>query len=153
MGKYSKTTGLTPQQEKAAVLLASGNTITETAKKLNVIRSTVYEWAEKANFKAYYNSLIKDIRERSENALFGMIDEAHKAIRESLKSKNESVKLKAALSIIDRVKTVEIGETDPIKLIKQQCTYHSSFNIDFGDTEFDERRFEKLMQENNLESG
>ena len=150
MEKFNKITGLTPQQEKAAVLLASGKTMTETAKAVKIERSTLYQWIEKVNFKAYFNSLIKEIRDNTKNGLFGLIDEAYKAIRESLKSKNESVKLKAALSIIDRLQDVKIGNTDPIQMIRNQCTHQFDFDI-MGTSVFDEERFEQLLKENNLD--
>jgi len=149
MEKFNRTTGLTPQQEKSAILLASGKTITETAKEVRIERSTLYQWAEKANFRAYFNSLAKQIMEAHKNSLFGLIDEAYKALGESLKSKNESLKLKAALSIIDRVKDIEIGETNPVKMIEKQCTKYNKFEF-LVDTTFDQKRFQQLIKENNL---
>ncbi len=150
MENFSITTGLTPQQEKAAIFLASGKTMTETAKELKVERSTLYQWSIKSGFKAYFNSLVADIRENTKTALYGLIEDAYKTLRESLNSKNESVKLKAALSIIDRIKDVEIGNTDPVKMIREQCTHTFDFDVDFSRSAFDEDRFEKLMQENHL---
>ena len=150
MEKFNKVTGLTPQQEKAAVLLISGKTMTETAKAVKIERSTLYQWSEKANFRAYYNSLAKQIRDAHKHSLFGLIDEAYKTIRESLKAKNESLKLKAALSIIDRVKDIEAGETDPKEIIRKQCTVYNKFEY-LGDTTFDQKRFEQLLKENNLD--
>ena len=149
MERVNIATGLTPQQEKAAVLLASGKTMTETAKEVKIERSTLYQWAEKPNFKAYYNSLVKEIQDNSKNSLFGLIDEAFKSLRESLKSKNESVKLKAALSVIDRLQNVEVGETDPVQIIKRLCTQNYEFDFPFNSS-FDKERSEKLMKENNL---
>lgn len=151
MKNINQITGLTPQQEKAAVLLAGGKTMTETAKEIKIERSTLYQWAEKENFTAYYNSIIKEIRDNTKTSLFGLVDEAYKAIRESLKSGNQSVKLKAALAVIDRIKDVEVGETDPVKIIRQKSTHNFDFDISFGNSEFNEQEFKRLMQENNLD--
>lgn len=153
MEKFNKITGLTPQQEKAVILLASGQTITEVAKHLNIERSTLYQWGAKANFKAYFNSLTKEIQDNTENCLFGLLEEALKTLRDSLNSKNESVKLKAALSIIDRTKDIKVGETDPVQMLRKQCTHtFDAFEFDFTKEAFDGARFEKLMLDNNLQS-
>ncbi len=150
MENFSITTGLTPQQEKAAIFLASGKTITEAAKELKIERSTLYQWGAKSGFKAYFNSLVKEIQKNTKNGLYGLIEDAYEALRESLKSKNESVRLKAALSIIDRIKDVKIGDTDPVQMIRKQCTHVTDFDISFANTFFNEERFDKLMQENHL---
>lgn len=151
MGTISKTTGLTPQQEKAVVLLATGHNMTSTAKQLNIERSTLYQWGAKDGFKAYFNTLISEIQENTKNSLFGLLDEALETLKNSLKSKNESVKLKAALCIIDRVKDVEVGQTDPIKMIREKCTHtFDGFEVDYFKEAFDEVRFEKLVLDNNL---
>lgn len=151
MEKFNKITGLTPQQEKAVALLASGQTITETAKQLNIERSTLYQWGTKANFQAYFNTLVKEIQDNTENCLFGLLDEALKTLRDSLSSKNESVKLKAALSIIDRIKDVKVDETDPVQMLRKQCTHTVDlFEMEFTKDAFDTARFERLMLDNNL---
>ncbi len=150
MEKYSKITGLTPQQEKAAILLASGKTMTETAKEVKIERSTLYQWIEKAGFQAYYNSLVENIRESTKNSLLGLIDSAYKAIRESLNSKNESIRLKAALSVIDRIKDVEVGGTDPERIIRHQCTQYATLDS-LGSVNFDSKKFRLLMKDNHLD--
>jgi transposase len=152
MDKMDKidNTGLTPKQKKAAVLLASGKSMTETAKEVKIERSTLYQWAEKANFKAYYNSLVKELQTISVNSLFGLADKAFEVLRESLKAKNENVRLKAALNIIDRIKNVKVGETDPVQMLRKECTIsYDAFNI-FNNVEFNKERFERLLKENNL---
>ena len=39
--------GLTPIQEQAAILLASGENVTSVSEKLNLNRSTIYQWQQK----------------------------------------------------------------------------------------------------------
>ena len=48
-------TGLTPVQEQAAMLLASGESVTEVASKVNVNRATIYLWQQKINFQCFLN--------------------------------------------------------------------------------------------------
>ena len=151
MEKYNDITGLTPQQEKAVVLLASGNNVTDTAKQLKIERSTIYQWSERENFQAYYNMLCKEIQSNTKNCLFGLLDDAFNAIKESLNSENPNVRLKAALSVIDRTNIAEIGLADPIELIRRKCTEKTMWDVDCSMGEkFDEDRFDKLLHENNL---
>jgi len=39
--------GLTPIQEKAAIMLANGDSVTLVAETLNVNRTTIYQWQQK----------------------------------------------------------------------------------------------------------
>lgn len=152
MEDKSSITGLTPQQEQAAILLASGNTITATAQELNVDRGTVYRWQGKACFQAFFNKLCSDIQTRSTSGLYGLFDSAIQALKDSLQSDNSAIRLKAALSVLDRVKDVKIGETNPIKMIKAQCTsitLPDDFN--WGTHHLNEKRFMQICKEHNLD--
>jgi len=52
-----KLTTLTPQQEQAAAMLASGRRIGATAKAVGVHRVTVWEWARQPEFRQHLNDL------------------------------------------------------------------------------------------------
>ena len=43
--------GLTPIQEKAAIMLANGDSITLVAESLNINRTTIYQWQQKVTFQ------------------------------------------------------------------------------------------------------
>lgn len=67
--KSTQVTGLTPQQEQAAILLASGEGVTEVADKLNVNRATIYLWQQKINFQCFYNQQCQIIQDNIRNGL------------------------------------------------------------------------------------
>jgi len=117
------STGLTPIQEQAALLLASGETITEVANKLELNRCTLYEWQKLITFKCYFNQQATDYRDSLRNGLFGLADEALKVIRDCLQSSSEITRLKTAIWLIERVKDVDTGETDVRVMLKRSCTH------------------------------
>ncbi len=144
----NKETGLTPLQEQAVVLLLSGNNVTAVSKTLKIDRSTIYHWQQKENFQAFYNNLQQQIKFETETGLMGMFDEAIQTIRSCLTSDNESVRLKAALWLIEEIKSKKIGETDPRVLIKGKCM-EDSLGIDWG-SHLNEDKYKRLLKENNL---
>ena len=139
--------GLTTKQIEAATLIVAGETITSIADKLNINRSTIYEWLEKVTFQCYINRLVKDIVCKLNNELYSMGIEAIKAVKEVLQSKNDIIKLKAAQFIIENLTNKEIKESNPKIVFKNQCTYLP--DIQWG-TEFNEMQYENLLKENGL---
>ena len=139
--------GLTPIQEQAAILLASGETITAISEKLDINRSTIYEWQEVMTFRCYYNKQCESIKEQMKAGLFGLQEEAINAIRGSLQSDNASVRLKAATWLLERLSNTEIKDTDPISIIRRKCdnTFEDAWN-------FDTNKFKKLLEAYNLEA-
>ena len=113
-------TGLTPTQEQAAILLASGVSFTDVSLALNVNRGTLYKWQNLVGFQCFYNLQCSDIRENLKHSLMSMTGEAINAITELLHSDNDAIKLKAAEMIINRVFSLNIGETNPKEVIKRQ---------------------------------
>lgn len=59
--KIDKETGLT-EQKKAITLPLRGKSITDTAKEIEVDRSTLYNWSQMENFIAYKNGLRKELQ-------------------------------------------------------------------------------------------
>jgi hypothetical protein len=83
--------------------------------------------------------------------MFGLAEEALKAIKESLKSENPNVRLKAALSVIDRIVDADVGITNPVELIRHKCTEEDDWTAGFFDNQkLDSERFQQLLKENNL---
>ena len=140
--------GLSPIQEKTIILLLSGKSITDIAKELNVDRTTIYSWQEKETFQAYYSFLAKKIKIETEGNLFGMYHDAIQAVKDSLLSNNESIKLKSALWLIDKIEKLEIGETNPRKLIKSKCM---DTTLVWDPGYLNEDKFLRMLKENNLD--
>lgn len=116
-------TGLTSTQERACSLLASGATTEAVAAELSIPEQTLYLWQKQSTFECYYNKRRSVIRNAAVQSLFGLVDEATTAIRESLSSENESVRLKAATYIIDKLQKMDVGKTDILEVVKQEATY------------------------------
>lgn len=140
--------GLTPTQEQAAIMLASGESITSVAERLELNRSTIYEWQGILTFQCFFNKQCEMIRERMNAEIFGLQEAAIQAIKESLSCNNESIRLKAATWIVERLSNAQIGESDPTKLIKAKCTTPL---MEWDQEIFDKNKFERLLEEFNLE--
>ena len=137
--------GLTPIQEQAAILMASGESITAIAEKLEINRSTIYEWQGILTFRCFFNKQCEAIRERMKAGLFGLQEEAFKAIKDILTGDNPAMKLKAATWLLDKVAEVGIGETDPIPILKEECglSWHNRSN--------DWEKYGRLLEEYHLQ--
>jgi len=144
----NRKTGLSPIQEKAIFSLLSGSKISDVAGQLSIDRSTIYLWQEKENFKAYYNYLKEKIKFETESTLMGLHKDAVQSISESLSSDSDSIRLKAAIWILEEIKSKVIESTNPLKMIKDKCT-GSTFDMDFG-VFFDQGKYDRLLKENNL---
>lgn len=145
-------TGLTPQQEQAAILLASGESVSDVASVVNVNRATIYLWQQKINFKCFYNQQCKIIQDNIKNGLCGLYDEALQAIRSSLQSNNDLLRLKAAMYVISKVETIDVSQQNPEQVIRKLCT-HTKSVIEWDDLEkvvFDEDKYNEMMKDNGL---
>lgn len=118
----SPTTGLTPIQEQAAMLLASGESVTAVADKLSLNRGTIYKWQKDVTYKCFFNRQCADNRSTLAMGLFGLAQEALTAVRDCLHSQNEQTRLKAAMWLTERLENFSIGQTDVREAIKQDCT-------------------------------
>ncbi len=148
--QISPQTGLTPIQEKAAILLVSGKNVSDVSNELNIDRGTMYNWFEKINFQAYcYNRICAEVKETIKNGLFGLYDEALNAIKDSLKSENASIKLKTAFWLIKRIDLQDIGQTDPRKSIRAECM-EELINVSDWGMRFNNEKYKDLCKENGL---
>lgn len=118
----SQQTGLTPIQEQAAILLASGETITAVAAKIGVNRGTIYDWQGIVTFQCFFNQQKHDYKEHLKNSLFGLTNDALTAVRNCLLSDNEPIKLKAATWLLERVAEQTAGVTDIRAALKAKHT-------------------------------
>ena len=145
--QVSSVTGLTPTQERACSLLASGAKTAEVAQKLDVPEKTLYLWQKQTTFVCYYNKQRSVIKNAAVQSLFGLMDEAVTAIRESLNSTNESVRLKAASYIIDKLQNVEIGKTDIVEAVRAEASYSDTEGWGITENVFHESEYRDRLQE------
>ncbi len=110
--KTNTGTELTPVQEKAVQLFASGKNVSDTAKELNTDRETLYQWQKLPEFEAYYNKVRREKKLQARNELLNLYSEALKTIKDCLNSTNESVKLKTAVFILEQTRDLHIGATN-----------------------------------------
>lgn len=152
--QISSVTGLTPTQEKACSLLASGAKTTDVAQQLDVPEQTLYLWQKQTTFVCYYNKQRSVIKNAAVQSLFGLMDEAVTAIRESLTSTNENVRLKAATYIVDKLQGLEIGKTNIVEAVRAEATYPDmgGWGSDFHESEYRNRLKELGVQEQDYQS-
>jgi hypothetical protein len=105
---------LTPKQDHAATLLASGMSVKNCAETIDAGLRTVYDWLEKDEFRklvGQYQAAMVD------EALGKLADKAAKAVQtlaDCLDSQeSDSVKVRAALGILDQL--VRIRDTTELE--------------------------------------
>lgn len=141
----SPLTGLTPQQEQAAIMLASGKNLTAVARQLNLNRSTLYDWQDNTAFQCFYNQQCQDHKEAVKNALFGLYGQAIDTLTNLLSNGNENTRLKASMWLLERVASVEVGDTRLRDVLKRKCTYDPSWNS-FNTVALNESEYKAELQ-------
>lgn len=111
--------GLKPNQEEAAALLAVGTSIAEVGRKVGVNRNTVYEWLRLPEFAAFYKRQLRDVRREIQGKLSAMAEEATNTLETLMRDGGEQSKLKAATYILDRIAENE-------KLVKKTKQQHKN---------------------------
>lgn len=140
----SPTTGLTPQQEQACILLASGESVTDVADKLSLNRGTLYKWQQNKAFECYYNKRCQEYKEEVRNGLLGLHQQAVATIEQLITTGSEATRLKAATLVLEKIEAIEVGETSIRRALKGQCT---TTNNDWGDlTTFDEKEYKRQLK-------
>lgn len=160
MGQVIKTTiaqdtGLTPTQEQAATLLASGVSVTDVANRLEISRAAIYLWQKQITFKCFFNRRCSESRNSLLNGLYGLANEALATIRDSLHSENEQVRLKAAMWITEKIQGIEISEVDVVEAVRDESTYydhHWSKEATFHKKEYNHRLKELGVKEPDYQS-
>lgn len=137
-------TGLTSTQERACSLLASGQTTEAVAAELSVPEQTLYLWQKQTTFECYYNKRRSVIKNAAVQSLFGLVQDATTAIRESLNSENESVRLKAATYIIDKLQNIDVGKTDILEIARAEATYNDRWE---SEPTFHEKEYKAKLSE------
>ena len=146
--QLTQVTGLTPAQEQAALLLASGESVTDVAEKVNVTRATIYACQQKITFICFFNQQCQMIKDSIRNGLCGLYANAIDAVKGCLESVNEATRLKAAMYVIGKVELMDTSKQNPEEEIKKLCT---SSDLDWGDfTSLDKTKYKEMMKEYGL---
>lgn len=109
---YEKVEELSEKQINAISLLASGKTIEEVAKALNLNTNTIYRWKKTHTFKTalrdqqnlIFNNITLKLAEMGTDAVKVVYDIMNNA-------SSENLRLKASMFIIDKIIQVEDNET------------------------------------------
>ncbi len=111
---------LTPPQQQALALLASGQRIEEISRSLGINRSTLWRWRQEPQFIAEWNQLLHEIKEVQERVLLELQQRAMGALEDCLNSRNEMVKLRASLTILDKIEGLRVGSTEATQISRNQ---------------------------------
>ena len=103
---------LNAQQQQTLGLLATGLRIEEIAETLGVHRSTIWHWWQDPEFIAQWSQILTDTREEQTRSLQELQQEAIEALRSCLRSGNDMVRLRASLSVLEKVEGFSVGATD-----------------------------------------
>ena len=103
---------LNAQQQQTLGLLATGLRIEEIAETLGVHRSTIWRWRQDPEFIAQWNQILTDTREEQTRSLLELQHEAIEVLRSCLRSENDMLRLRASLSVLEKVESLSVGSTD-----------------------------------------
>jgi hypothetical protein len=100
--------GLTTLQMKAVPLILASKTITEGVKKAGTTRETFYQWMRDDEFKGEFIRQRQELVDIALHALNASAVDAVKVMRDLLSAEGESVRLRAAQTILDNIfKSIE----------------------------------------------
>ena len=93
---------LSAQQEKALATLLTTSSVPEAAAKAGCSERSLRQWlAEDDSFISEYRERRRRVVEEAEGVLQGAMTDAANVLRDLLKSENEHVRYKAAISILE----------------------------------------------------
>ena len=100
-------------------LFAAGSPLEKVANSIGVHRAALWRRTNDPKFVAEWNKMLAEMKERQTLALVKLQEEALNALYSCLNSKNDVVRLRAALSVMERVDNLKVGCTDP-EVIQQE---------------------------------
>lgn len=139
----SPDTGLTAQQEKGAILLASGIRISDVAKAIGTSRGTLYRWQNQLAFQCFYNLMKKEAKNYVEGCVLELQERALEGIKTSLDSDNEGIRLKASMWVVEKINQMQVGETDIRSALRKESGSDNYW--------FNEGRYQKALEDAGLE--
>ena len=111
---------LAPFQQQAIGLLATGQSIEKISESLGIHRSTLWRWRQEPQFIAEWNRILHETKEIQERSLLSLQQNAISALGDCLNSRNEMVKLRASLTILDRVQSFRVGSVESDQILRNQ---------------------------------
>jgi len=136
--------GLTPQQEQAASLLASGMAIQDVADQLDIHRSTLWHWRQRETFQAHLNTLRKEANQDALGKLLSLQADAFETVTRLMQNGSDATALKAARYVLERASGIQIGATDPRAIIRAAFTTNEvSEMMESIDQNFDRQGYEE----------
>lgn len=104
---------LSGKQSKALPVILACSSIAEGCLKARISRDTFYTWIKEPAFKAEFERQRKELVDLALHELKGAAGEAGEVLRKLLKAKNENVRLKAALGLLDHIrKFIELDDIE-----------------------------------------
>ena len=103
---------LNAQQQQTLGLLATRLRIEEIAETLGVHRSTIWRWRQDPEFIAQWNQILTDTRKEQTRSLLEHQQRAIEALRGCLRSGNDMVRLRASLSVLEKVESLSVVSID-----------------------------------------
>jgi len=144
--------GLTPQQEQAASLLASGMAIQDVANHLDIHRSTLWHWRQRETFQAYLNTLRTEAAQGALGRLISLQADALDTVTRIMENGNDATALKAARYVLEQASEVRIGPTDPRAILRAALTTDEmSDMMGMLNQSFDEYGYRKRCEELGIE--
>jgi hypothetical protein len=98
-----KNSGLSPIHERFAVLVAAGKSILAATREVGACERQGYVWVKKPEIEAFIREVRNEFFDRALGRLSLGSSDASRALRDLLKSDDESVRLRAAGMILDKV--------------------------------------------------
>ena len=104
---------IAPKLARAAVLLAGGLSLRQTAKRVKVGERTLYRWSRDPNFAAEVAQLRAAMLRRGAGQLARLIGRAVKTLKELLESDDERIRLGAASRVLEQAtRIIEMAELE-----------------------------------------
>lgn len=151
LAKVNPETGLTSQQEQCASLLAAGERVSVVAEKVNVSRTTIYQWHDLLTFQCFLNQLRDEVKKHMNQSLLSLTGEAISVLRQSLASENEGKRLKSAMWLLDKMSKEEVGTCNPFSAIKEQATFADGWGFEDMSPRFHQQVYENKLKELGLQ--
>jgi hypothetical protein len=101
--KLPETSGWRPKQQFAAIALAGGATLAETARQVEISELQIYTWMCNKEFKAYVDKLRAAMLNEALGMLTKAATEAARTMVELLGDSESSVRLRASQAIFDTI--------------------------------------------------
>jgi hypothetical protein len=106
-------TKLTAKQLKAIPVLLAARSVADGCRAAKISRETFYAWRQESDFKGEYERQSRDLVQEAFRSLKLLGNEAVEVLAKLLKSRNESIRFRTAVSIIESTtKFIELEDIE-----------------------------------------